>query len=300
MSPFVSSAAISPAEIAERSSADASTSVARVGVEPRQLAVGPEPRQLTVEVVEELPARERGRLVAHDEPHRRAHAVEADVGHDDRVVSGACGCGAGAAGAGAAAAGAAAAGAGALDAGACAGAGGGRGRRAARPVLDDPRDDHAPLDHLAGRRRSRREHHGLTLPDRRVRPGPHLEPESRRDREEQPERARDHRKRPGLLDRRPRRPRPRRRAERGRARGRAGSGGGRGRAGRRRGAREWARRAGGGRGARGRTRARACPRRARPSAAPSRSPEAGAASPSGLRCDSSGGQSSSSPPRPRP
>ena len=73
-----------------------------------------------------------------------AHAVEGDVGHDERVVSGACGCGAGAAGAGAGAAGAGADGRESRRGAAARAAARRAGRRAARPVLDDPRDDHAP------------------------------------------------------------------------------------------------------------------------------------------------------------
>ena len=62
------------------------------------------------------------------------------------------------------------------------------------------------ITHLPRRRRRRRHELRLALTDRGVRPGAHLERQQRHDHEEQPERCRDHRKRPGLLDRRPRAP----------------------------------------------------------------------------------------------
>ena len=143
-----------------------------------------------------------GLLVGDEQPHVGAHAVEGDVGHEDWVVSGAAGAGAG---------GGSRRRSGRGGGGRRGGSGGRRprrarrrrrgGRAAARPVLDDPRHDHAPDQHLPRRRRRLRDHDGLALPQGRVRPGPHLEPEQRHDGEEQPRRPRDHRERPGLLDR---------------------------------------------------------------------------------------------------
>ena len=147
-SPSVSSAAISPAAIAPLSNARRRHLVARIGVQPRELALRPEAAQIRLEVLEELPARGRRGLVGDDQPDVGAHAVEGEIGHDERVVSGA---GAGAAGAGAGAAGAGAAGA-ALGRRALRRRRVGRARRLrppGGPVLDDPGDDHPPDDDLA-------------------------------------------------------------------------------------------------------------------------------------------------------
>ena len=218
--PSVSSAAISPALIAARRSGEAGASPALGGVQAAELAVGPKARQVGLEVLEELPARVRRRVVGDEQPDVRAHAVEGQVGHDERVVSGAGAAGAGAAGAGAAGAGAAGGRGRAAGASRAACGRGGRrraerraarlrggarrrGLRARRAVLDDPRDDHAPDDHLARRGRARGGDE-LRFAERGVGPGAHLEPEQRDDREERAERPGDHGKRPGLRDRGPR------------------------------------------------------------------------------------------------
>ena len=205
-SPPVSSAASRPAAIAVRSSGEAGTSVASAGVEPAQLAVGAEAAQRRVEVLEERAALA---AVASSSTSSRtvgAHAVEG-VSVMRTGWSAAAGAGRAGAGAGAPARGPGAGAdgralrrrSGGLRAAGAGRSGGAPRRGGARRSGSRSRARIRTLRGAAWRPRPQR----LARPDRRIGAGAHLEREQRGDREEQPERARDHRQRPGLADRLP-------------------------------------------------------------------------------------------------